>query len=179
MNALAHCAEALYVEGRNAEGDREALAGAGLIGAALPEVVREPHELRHRGELLRGAMHAGAALASAFLGLGHAMAQTLGGRYGLPHGAMNAICLPPALRFNLLVAGDEIERFGYAMETDDPVGRTEELARLGGFERLRDFGVPEEELDGVAADVIERPGARANPRRATALEVAELLRSVW
>ena len=35
--------------------------------------------------------------------------------------------------------------------TDDPVGRVEELARLGGFERLRDFGVPEEELDEVAA----------------------------
>ena len=31
MNALAHAAEALYVEGRNPEGDREALAGAALI----------------------------------------------------------------------------------------------------------------------------------------------------
>ncbi len=27
MNALAHCAEALYVEGRNAEADEHALAG--------------------------------------------------------------------------------------------------------------------------------------------------------
>ena len=28
MNALAHCAEALYVKGRNAEGDEHALEGA-------------------------------------------------------------------------------------------------------------------------------------------------------
>ena len=52
------------------------------------------------------------------------MAQALGGRYGLPHGALNAICLPPALRFNEPVAAGEIARFGEAMGTDDPVGRT-------------------------------------------------------
>ena len=55
----------------------------------------------------------------------------------------------------------------------------EELARLGGFERLRDFGVPEPELDEVAEAVVVRPGARANPRPATAAEVAGLLRSIW
>ncbi len=54
-----------------------------------------------------------------------------------------------------------------------------ELARLGGFERLRDFGVPEDELDEVAAAIVARPGARANPRPATADEVAGLLRSIW
>ena len=37
-------------------------------------------------------MHAGAALAGAGLGLGHAMAQALGGRYGISHGAANAVC---------------------------------------------------------------------------------------
>ena len=51
----------------------------------------------------------------------------------------------------------------------------EELARLGGFERLRDFGVPEDALDEVAEAVAARPGAQANPRPATAAEVEELL----
>jgi maleylacetate reductase len=179
LNALAHCAEALYVTGRNPEGDREALEGAGRIAAVLPEVVLAPFDLDRRTALLEGAMHAGAALGSAGLGLGHAMAQALGGRYGLPHGALNAICLPAALRFNLLVAADEIGRFGYAMETDDPVGRTEELARLGGFERLRDLGVPEDQLDDVAEAVVVRAGAKANPRSAEAGEVADLLRSIY
>jgi len=54
-----------------------------------------------------------------------------------------------------------------------------ELARLGGFERLRDFGIPEAELDDVAAAIVARPGAKANPRPATADEVAGLLRSIW
>ena len=179
LNALAHAAEALYVKGRNDQGDREALAGAALISEWLPKVVEDPRDLEARRALLEGAMHAGAALATAGLGLGHAMAQALGGRYGLPHGAMNAIALPAALRFNAPVAAAEIAHFGEAMGTDDPVGRVEELARLGGFVRLRDLGVPEDELEEVAEAAAARAGAQANPRPATPDEVAQLLRSIW
>ena len=60
-----------------------------------------------------------------------------------------------------------------------PVERVEELARLAGFERLRDFGVPEEDLDELGAAAAERPGAKANPRPASAAEITELYRSVW
>jgi alcohol dehydrogenase class IV len=60
-----------------------------------------------------------------------------------------------------------------------PVERVEELARLAGFSRLRDFGVPEDELDDVAVATAQRPGALHNPRPAAPAEIAELLRSVW
>jgi len=40
----------------------------------------------------------------------------------------------------------------------------EELARLAGFTRLHDLGVPENDLDELAAAIAARPGARANPR---------------
>ena len=179
MNALDHTAEALYVKGRNEEGDREALAGARLIGEWLPRVVETPHDPEARRKLLEGAMHAGAALASAGLGLAHAMAQALGGRFGLPHGALNAITLPPVLGFNEPVASAEIARFAEALGTDDPVGRVQELALLGGYKRLRDLGVPENELTEVAEAAAGRPGARANPRPATPSQVSDLLRSVY
>jgi len=179
LNALAHAAEALYVEGRNPESDREALAGARLIAAALPRVLADGADREARRRLLEGAMHAGAALAGAGLGLGHAMAQALGGRYGISHGALNAICLPPALRFNESAAAAEIARFGEAIGNGDAPGKVEELARLAGFERLRDLGVPEPELPLVAAAAAERAGAKANPRPASAEEIAELLRGVW
>jgi maleylacetate reductase len=179
MNALAHTAEALYVKGRNPEGDREALAGARLIGEWLPRVVEAPDDLDARRKLLEGAMHAGAALASAGLGLAHAMAQALGGRFGLPHGAMNALTLPPALRFNEPVAASEIARFGEALRADDPAGRAQELARLGGYQRLRDQGVPEKGLVEVAEAAAERAGAKANPRPATPSEISGLLRSIY
>ena len=179
LNALAHCAEALYVEGRNDEADAEALAGAPLISDSLPLVLADGRYPEGRRLLLEGAMHAGAALAGAGLGLGHAMAQAVGGRYGIAHGAANAICLPPALRFNSEVAADEIARFGEAMGRDDPVARVEELARLSGFSLLRHLGVPHDDLPALAEAAAERAGAKANPRPASAADVLELFESVW
>jgi maleylacetate reductase len=179
LNALAHCAEALYVKGRNAGADSEAFEGARLISVSLPLVLADGHYEDGRKTLLEGAMHAGAALAGAGLGLGHAMAQALGGRYGLAHGALNAICLPPALRFNLEVAAEEIRRFGEAMGRDDAVARVEELAQLFGFSRLRHLGVPKDELGEVAEAAAQRGGAKANPRPANPAEIEQLLLSVW
>ena len=179
LNALAHCAEALYVQGHNPEADRHALAGATLIDEHLPRVLEDGHDLDARTRLLEGACEAGAALAKSGLALGHAMAQALGGRYGLPHGALNAICLPAALRFNEPVAADAIARFGEAMGTADPIARVEELARLAGFGRLRELDVRDAELDEVAEATAVRAGARANPRPASPSEIAELLRSIW
>jgi maleylacetate reductase len=174
MNALAHCAEALY-----AGECSDASLGAELIARWLPAVVSDGGDLEARTGLLEGAMHAGMALAERGLFLAHAMAQALGGHYGLSHGAMNAICLAPALRFNESVVPAAIASFGRSLGTADPASRVEELARLGGFERLRDFGVPESELSELAAETAARPGARANPRPADAEDIEALLRSVW
>jgi maleylacetate reductase len=178
MNALAHCAEALYVRGCSPEGDAQALAGAPLIASALPRVLAAPRDREARLELLQGAAHAGHALALAGLGLGHAMAQALGGRYGLPHGAMNALCLPPALEFNRVLVPAEVERFGTAIG-GDPVDESRALARLGGFERLRDFVVPKDDLPDVAAAAAARGGNLANPRPATPSEIESLLAAIW
>jgi len=179
MNALAHCAEALYVRGRNDEADREALAGARLIATHLPMVLSDGSDADARRGLLEGAMHAGGALAGAGLGLAHAMAQALGGRHGAPHGALNAVCLPPALRFNAEAVPAELARFAEAIAADDAAAGAERLARLAGFERLRDLGVSADDLPEIAERVIERPGAKANPRPADAAAVESLLRSVF
>ena len=111
LNALAHCAEALYGR-RSARSDSCALAGAELIAERLPDVVGEPRDVGARKALLRGAAAAGEALGLAGLALAHAIAQALGGRFGLPHGAMNALALPPALRFNAEAAPEAVGRFG-------------------------------------------------------------------
>jgi maleylacetate reductase len=166
LNALAHCVEALY------PGELEvARRGAATIDEWLPRVLADGADLEARSRLLEGACDAGQALAERGLYLGHAMAQAVGGRYGIPHGAANALCLPPAMRFN---AGS----VPWAM-TAVAVERVEELARLAGYERLRDLGVPQEDIDELGAVAAERPGARANPRPASVAEIAELYRSIW
>lgn len=179
LNALAHCVEALYTAGRNDGADRHAYCGARAISHALPLTLEDGTSAYARSRLLEGAMRAAWALDEAGMALGHAMAQAIGGRYGVAHGAANAVCLPPALRFNAEVAPHAIETLSEAMAVDDPIARVEELARLGGFERLRDLGIPEGDLETVAELAAGRPAARANPRPATAADVAALLRSIW
>ena len=178
LNALAHCAEALYVQGRTPEGDEQALTGARLIAQWLPRVAAEGSDREAREGLLRGAAHAGHALALSGLALGHAMAQALGGRYGVPHGAMNALCLPPALAFNRAIVPAEVARFGDAIG-GEPVERTRELALLAPFTDLRAYGIPRDDLPSVAEAAAERAGNLANPRPATPAEILELLQSIW
>jgi len=178
MNALAHCAEALYAHGHNELADEDALEGARLISRWLPQVVGQPGDRDARTELLRGASHGGSALAGSMLALAHAMAQAVGGRYGLPHGTLNGILLPPALRYNARYAPDAIRRFGEAVG-GDPVARVEELTALGGITRLRELLVPEEDLPELAASASQRGGNQANPHPATPAEIEQLLRSVY
>ncbi|HZT94568.1 MAG TPA: iron-containing alcohol dehydrogenase [Gaiellaceae bacterium] len=180
MNALAHCAEALYVQGHDPAADEHALAGARLISDWLPRVVAAPQDLEARTELLRGACEGGAALAGSMLALAHAVAQAIGGRYGLPHGTLNGICLPPVLRFNAAFAPAAVARFGEAVGApDDPAGRAEELSALAGPTRLGELGVPEADLPGLAASAAERGGNLANPKPASPAEIEQLLRDVY
>ncbi len=179
LNALAHCAEALYAHGHNEASDEDALAGARLISEWLPRVVERLDDRDARTELLRGACHAGAALAGSMLALAHALAQAVGGRYGLPHGTLNGICLPPALRFNALHAPEAVRRFAEAIGAEDAAARIEELSRLGGPARLRDLGVPEQDLPELAASAATRAGNQANPHPATPEEIERLLREAW
>jgi len=172
MNALAHCCEALYVRGRDPGADGVALAGAERISAALPHVLEDGRDVGARTELLHGAALAGEALGRSGLALGHAMAQAIGGAYGLPHGALNAICLPPALRFNAEFVPPELL-------AGRPAERAEELSRLAGFTTLSALGVSEEDLPALAEAIAQRPGARANPRPVTPADVEMLLRSIW
>ena len=172
LNALAHACEALYVKGRDPAADPLALEAASLISDALPRVLDDGSDRAAREALLRGAAEAGEALARSGLALAHAMAQAIGGRYGLPHGALNAICLPPALRFNEefvpaeLLGGRAAERARGARATrrlHDAVGARR--AGRGPARARRDGGGP--------------AGAQANPRPASADDVLALLTSVF
>jgi maleylacetate reductase len=180
MNALAHCAEALYAQGHNSIADEEALTGAEHISTWLPRVVAAPADIYARTELLLGAAHGGAALAGSNLALAHAMAQAVGGAYGLPHGTLNGIVLAPVLRFNAAFAPDAVRHFGEVVGSPrDPAARVEELAALAGPTRLSELGVPEADLPALAASAAERGGNLANPKPARPAEIEQLLRLVY
>ena len=93
-------------------------------------------------------MEGGAALGKSMLALGHAMAQALGGRYGLPHGARTRSSCRPRCASTARRPGRDRAFWRRRRRRRPRAGR--ELARLGGFERLRDQGVPEDDLGELA-----------------------------
>ena len=92
----------------------------------------------------------------------------------MPHGTLNGIVLPAALRFNEQFASEAVARFRAAVGRD-----VTELAALGGPTTLSGLGVPEADLPELAAAAAQRAGNQANPRPATPAEIEELLRSVY
>ena len=65
------------------------------------------------------------------------------------------------------------------MGRDDAIGRVAELGALAGPTRLRDYGVPREDLETLSEAIAERPPAKANPRAAPPEAINELLEEIW
>src|SRR5207237_9569956 len=104
VNALAHCVEALYAKDAGDDERTMALRAAGRIVEFLPRTVRDPRNLLNRYRMFEGSMEAGLVLAKAGMGVHHGLCHVLGGRYNAPHGVLNGIVLPHAMRFNIPTA---------------------------------------------------------------------------
>ncbi len=162
MDALTHAIEAYTSRHKNPISDGLALQAIKLIGHNLPRAVAEPQDKLARGQMLVAANIAGMACNSASVGLVHAMAHVVGARHGVHHGTANAICLPHVIRFNSDELGhcyrDVAEALGVdARDLGDEMGGeaaaqavAQRAARIGLPPKLRDVGVPQNDLEACA-----------------------------
>ena len=88
----------------------------------------------------------GLTYANSWLGIGHSVCHSLGGRYGLSHGAANSVMVLQSLRFNFHAAHERLAQIaraaGIAADGDEHparllVARIEHLAEV--LERQRPF----------------------------------------
>src|SRR3954466_15353087 len=99
MNAMAHCAEALYAHDGNPIVSLIAEEGIRALAKALPAVVQAPKDLEARTSALYGAWLAGMTIATTGNGLHHKLCHVLGG-FGLPHAQPHPTLPPPPARDN-------------------------------------------------------------------------------
>jgi alcohol dehydrogenase class IV len=193
MNGIAHCVESLYSKGRSIVSDGMAMQGLALFSQALGSPM--PEEAAQRRLILAAAHVSGMALAMARSCLHHAICHVVGARLDLPHGLVNTVILPHALRFNeaaaapLLADALECVNRRAARQADGNTARRydslsswlEQTAdALGLPRRLRDVGVPEEALPDIAEHVMTERGLALNPRPvASASEVLAILRQAF
>src|SRR5258708_25487142 len=109
-----------------------------------------PQDIDARGNMMMASMM-GAIAFQKGLGAVHSLAHPLSSDCGMHHGTSNAVLLPVVLEYNREAAGERMVELSQLFGGGDPVECVRELnRRLGIKARLRDWGVTEGSLPGLA-----------------------------
>jgi maleylacetate reductase len=174
MNAIAHCVESFWADGRTPITMALASESMRRFAKNLPAVVADGADRDARAECLVAAWLAGSVL-SVSNGLQHKLAHVLGG-LGLPHAEVHAIILPHVARFNLAAAPDANARLARALDIGDPAAAIAEMLKQFPIpQRLRDVGFDSAKMDFVADEIAAQ--AIKSPRPVSADDVGELLQA--
>lgn len=169
IRALDHAVEGFLYGGPHPLTDVTGLEGARRLMQYLPLSKNEPEDLETRLELQLAAWLSYFGPMNTPMGLSHELGRRLGASYSVPHGITSCITLAPSLEVvRETIPEDRWRRLGEALG-GEPAERVASLVRdleLPG--RLRDVGVPESEIEGVAAEYGERE-----------FEARQILRRAW
>jgi alcohol dehydrogenase len=188
MRALDHAVETVYSRDHHPFADALGLHASGELVSSLDQCRLDPEDIAARGRCQIAAWMSIAPFSSVKTGLSHEVTLHLGAQCHIPHGVTSAIVLPEAMAFNLPASADRQAMLAEAMGVreagmdDEAAGaaaaeRLRQLVRdLGIKNRLRDWGVTEEQLASVAA-AARVPAANPRPVESPD-EIVAMLRAV-
>jgi len=169
MDAMTHAVETYIGKSNTMETRKAALEAILLIHQNMLQAYETPGDLNARAAMLKGSHLAGVAFTRAYVGYVHAVAHTIGGFYGIPHGLANAIIMPHVLEFYGSAAECQLAELAdhigicargqsTAQKADNFIGYIRELNQK--------MNIPRNIVDIVESDVpemISRALAEANP----------------
>jgi alcohol dehydrogenase len=176
MDALSHCVEAIHSRQSEPMADALALHGIRMIREYLPRAVENGGDIVARGQMLVAACIAGAAFSNAQVGMVHALAHSIGAKFGVPHGIANSIFLPHCIFYNLDACIDRYSQIAQAMGKDirnmEPLKAAEQAAiairefskSIGMPQTLREVNVEESGLEQCANDALMDGSIVYNPK---------------
>lgn len=184
IDALTHALEAFVSTQAHPISDMYALEAIGLISANLPMAYAHGGNLEARSAMLMGSLLGGKALATAGVGLVHAMAYPLGGMFGIPHGLANAVLLPYVTAYNLIgnpekfatiaeVMGQNIDKLSLREAAEAAVEAVYNLNQDVGIPAtLAELKIPAKKIPEMAkiALTVTRP-VENNPRKPSLTDV--------
>jgi 4-hydroxybutyrate dehydrogenase len=184
MDAISHCIECYISPVDNPVAAAIALDGLERAWHALPRAVTNGMDREARREMMIAAFE-GALAFQKGLGSVHALSHPLGAlrEFKLHHGTLNAVLLPPVLRFNEPVAGAKYEGLRRAMgvETGADVAHCVERysAGLGLPTTLSAMGVPRQVLPAIARAALLDHTHLTNARPADEEDYLKILEEVF
>ena len=169
MRALDHAVEGSYSTRHQIVTDALATRAIALLTAhLLPSLQTQGEdELEHRTKCQIAAWLSIFGMSNTRGGISHALGHQIGPMWNVPHGVTSCITLPHVMRFMAGVAADRFgpiaDGFGLHFDARNPGSSAMECADrtakfIGKFEvptRLRDVGVPREEISRIAGTVLE------------------------
>ena len=129
LDALTHAVEAYIGRSTTRETRRLALEAARLVFGNLEKAYQNGYDREARENMLHAAYQAGVAFSKSYVGYIHAIAHSLGGRYGTPHGLANAVIMPYVLEAYGRSAYRKLHRLGIAVGVCDRSESHEEGAK--------------------------------------------------
>ncbi len=188
VDAIVQAIEAYTSPFANPITDVLALEAIRLLWEFLPLAVREGQNYLYRKNVAKGSMLSAMAFANASSGPCHGLAHMVGPDFNIPHGEACSLLLPPVIRFNGEVLRERYQDIfrclgleTQGVEIPEVLAQEfENFARsLGLRTRLRDFGVPFEDLERVVKE--ERIGRSIleNPRPMSPENLRRILEEVW
>jgi len=192
IDAMVHAIEAYTTAHlKNPLSDMLARQALSLLSSNLTRVCRNGQDLAARQAMLLGAMLAGQAFSNAPVAAVHALAYPIGGMFHVPHGLSNALVLPHVLRFNLGHATSLYAELaaivapqasgGEEARAEGLITALEALAVETGIVRtLREVGIAEADLDGLAEAAMQQTRLLGNnPRSVTLPDARAIYAAAW
>lgn len=127
VDALTHAVEAYIGRSTSKETRRLSLEATKLVFENVEEAYKDGSNHTARENMLHAAYKAGIAFSKSYVGYIHAVAHSLGGKYGTPHGLANAVVMPYALESYGKSVYKKLHRLGIAAGV-----ATEEDAHMTG-----------------------------------------------
>ncbi|MGD9123668.1 MAG: iron-containing alcohol dehydrogenase, partial [Desulfarculaceae bacterium] len=115
MDALVHAIEAYVSVISSPATDGLAIEAIRLVGQNLRAFYASPDSLEAASNMLMASAMACMSFSNARLGVIHAIAHVLGGRYNIAHGVACAVLLPHAMEYSLIGAAEKFGRIAVAL----------------------------------------------------------------
>lgn len=169
IDALTHAIEAYIGKSNTQETWKMSRKAVKLIFANLYEAYTHGDNLVARENMQKASYYAGVAFTRAYVGYVHAIAHTLGGFYGTPHGLANAVILPYVLEYYGESAHRPLAELADLVGICDPSDTMEKKAYrfIEAIRKLnQSMNIPEK-IPGIKEQdihiMVERAHQEANP----------------
>lgn len=138
MDAITHAVEAYIGWNGTDYTNKNAEEAVKIIFANLEKVYVDGSNLEARNQMLLASFKAGVAFTRAYVGYVHAIAHTLGGLYGVPHGLANSIALPYVLEYFGSSIHKKLARLAVVADIGNE-NEDEEILAKRFIERIKDM----------------------------------------